>query len=412
MTVVMVSKVGGISEHQDMERFAALPADVSVKESMDLMSRCWFSLSAKRTEPIEHQFTDSRSKSTETVRITGSPEYGIATIHDQDLLIFVISQWVEARKLGLAVTRRVTFTPYQFFAWMGREPTGSAYQRLRDALHRLKTTNIETTLDYEGGKRRHRKKIFSWISEWEMTEETGRIKGIEVVLAEWLFESIQDFNVLTLDKRYFEINGGVERWLYLYARKATGGSGVWKESLKSLHKKSAGQQAFKHYASTVRKVAKKNDLPGLRLETRLSSKGEHVLLMERTEKSEAIRSDNGTQLALIETTPLDDAWQNVLEVMRKRVGQAETRAWLEVLRLLSFENGILTFRPPNKFIGDTVISRYAYRILPVWKSLGYEVLQLRMDKPLGTQPQKPEVSPNARVGAKRGSRQRAAPASE
>jgi plasmid replication initiation protein len=76
------------------------------------------------------------------------------------------------------VTRRVAFTPYQFFSWMGREPTGSAYQRLRDALHRLKTTNIETTMDYEGGQRRHRKKIFSWISEWEMTEEAGRIKGI------------------------------------------------------------------------------------------------------------------------------------------------------------------------------------------------------------------------------------------
>ena len=402
MKVGMETKVGGISEHQGMETFAALPADISVKEQMDLMARCYFSLSANRTEPIEHQFTDLRSKTTETVRITGSPEYGIATIHDQDLLIFVISQWVEARKLGLAATRRIAFTPYQLFSWMGREPTGSAYQRLRDALHRLKTTNIETTMDYEGGQRRHRKKVFSWISEWQMTEENGRIKGIEVVLAEWLFESIQEFNVLTLDKRYFAINGGIERWLYLYARKATG-AGVWKESLRSLHKKSAGQQAFKHYASKVRKVVKKNELPGLRLETRLSAKGEQMLLMERTEKLDPIEADAARQLALIESTPLEEAWQNVLELMRKRIGMGEVKAWLECLRLLSLEDGVLTFRPQNKFIGDTVLSRYAYRLLPVWKSLGYEVTELKMEKPFGNAQPKANVPPRGEVAGKRGS---------
>jgi hypothetical protein len=33
----------------------------------------------------------------------------------------------------------------------------------------------------------------------------------------------------------FDISGSVERWLYLYARKATGGpTGVWKETFKSL----------------------------------------------------------------------------------------------------------------------------------------------------------------------------------
>jgi plasmid replication initiation protein len=402
MKVFMARKVGGISEHQGMETFAALPADISVKEQMDLMSRCYFSISASRTEPIEHQFSYAGSKTTETVRITGSPEYGIATIHDQDLLIFVISQWVEAKKLGLVATRRIAFTPYQLFSWMGREPTGSAYQRLRDALHRLKTTNIETTMDYEEGQRRHRKKVFSWISEWEMTEENGRIKGIEVVLAEWLFESVYNFNVLTLDKRYFAINGGLERWLYLYARKATGG-GVWKESLRSLHRKSAGQQAFKHYASTVRKVAKKNELPGLRLETQLSAKGEQILLMERTERPSAIDREVAQQPALIETTPLEEAWQNVLESMRRSSGKSEVKAWLENLRLLAFENGVLSFRPQNTFIGETVLSRYKHRLLPAWKALGYEVSELRMEKPFGIHQSKTNVPPRGEVAGKRGS---------
>lgn len=43
-----------------------------------------------------------------------------------------------------------------------------------------------------------------------------------MVIAEWLFESVEEFNVLTLDKLYFQIAGPVESWLYQHARKATG----------------------------------------------------------------------------------------------------------------------------------------------------------------------------------------------
>jgi plasmid replication initiation protein len=227
---------GGIKEHQNLERFIASSADIAPKDQIDLMARCWFSLTPGRTEAIQHEYVDARSGQTETVRITGSGEHGIATIHDQDLLIYAISQWIEAKRKGLEPSRRIHFTPYQFLAWMNREPGGGQYQRLKDALHRLKMTSIQTTIRSEQGKRsRKRIRQFSWISEWEITEEKGEIRGIEVVLAEWLFESIQDFHVLTLDKRYFDISGSVERWLYLYARKATGGpTGVWKETFKSL----------------------------------------------------------------------------------------------------------------------------------------------------------------------------------
>lgn len=242
---------GGIKEHQDLTRFTASSADVAPKEQIDLMARCWFSLTPGRTEPIQHEYVDAKTGQTETVRITGSAEQGIATIHDQDLLIFAVSQWIDAKRMGLEPSRRIHFTPYQFLAWINREPGGGQYQRLKDALHRLKMTSIQTTIRSESGKRtRNRIRQFSWISEWEITEENGEIRGVEVVLAEWLFESVQDFHVLTLDKRYFDIPGSVERWLYLYARKATGGAnGVWKETLKSLYRKSASQQEYKHYAS-------------------------------------------------------------------------------------------------------------------------------------------------------------------
>lgn len=82
---------GGIKEHQDLERFIASSADIAPKDQIDLMARCWFSLTPGRTEAIQHEYVDARSGQTETVRITGSTEHGIATIHDQDLLIYAIS---------------------------------------------------------------------------------------------------------------------------------------------------------------------------------------------------------------------------------------------------------------------------------------------------------------------------------
>ena len=376
---------GGIKEHQDLARFTASSADVAPKDQIDLMARCWFSLTAGRKEPIEHQYTDAKTGLTETVRITGGSEHGIATIHDQDLLIFAISQWVEAHRMGLQPSRRIHFTPYQFLTWMNRTPGGGQYQRLKDALHRLKMTSIQTTVRADSGKRtRNRIKQFSWISEWEITEEEGEIRGVEVVLAEWLFESIQDFHVLTLDKRYFDIPGSVERWLYLYARKATGGAnGVWKETFKSLYNKSASQQEYKHYASTLRKLVKKNDLPGLRLEKVTSNQGKDMLLMERTEKRQVTENRQSApkqeQIALIEKTPLEEAWENVLEIMNRHLGEPTVNSWLKVLRLVDHQGDTLTYRAPTKFIADTVESQYKHKLLQAWQAVGYELKAIHFE---------------------------------
>ena len=373
--------VGGIEKYQDLKRFNASSSDIAAKDQIDLMSRCWFSLTANRTKPIEYQFPNSKTKQTETVRITGSSEHGIATIHDHDLIIFAMSQWIEGKRLGMELTRRISFTPYSFFKWMNKAPHGTAYARLKDALHRLKTTNIETTIR-SGNKRRDRIRQFSWISEWEMTEEDGKVSGIEVVLAEWLFESIQNFDVLTLDKRYFDIAGSVERYLYLYARKATGGpTGSWQESFKTLYEKSASQQEYKHYANALRKLVEKNDLPGFNLSRKRSSTGKEMLVMQRTEKRVAFEARAERQPALIERSPLEEAWENVLDMLRRQMGEATVNSWLKPLHVVSFDDGALTLRAPMKFVSEWVDSHYRSRLLAAWKSVGYEVATIRFESP-------------------------------
>jgi plasmid replication initiation protein len=372
----------GIVEYKKLEKFEAYPADIAAKDQIALMSRCWFSLTPNRTEPIEHEFTDSRTGRVEKIRITGSPEHGIATIYDQDLLIFAISQWIEAKQKGVEPSRRISFTPYQFFNWMGKSAQGTAYARLKEALQRLKTTDIYTTILSENGSdapQRKRIKSFSWISEWEVKEENGKIRGVEIVLAEWLLRSIKDFQVLTLDKRYFDISGTVERWLYLYARKATGGKeGAWKESFKSLYGKSASEQEFKHYASRLRKIARKNGLPGLSLESKKSD-GKDVLHMARTEKRISVEPKPAeSQLRLIELSPLEEAWANVYDVLSKQLGDDIAKSWFKPLIPLSFESGILTYKAPTKFFAERIESLYRARIIAAWESTDYEIEDIKM----------------------------------
>ena len=116
----MTSTVGdSAAENHEIERFSASLGNVTPKDQIDLMARNWFSLTPGRTEPIEHQYLDAKTGMTETVVITSGSNHGIATIFDQDLLLFAISQWVEANRLGLKPTRRIYFTPYQFFSWLG-----------------------------------------------------------------------------------------------------------------------------------------------------------------------------------------------------------------------------------------------------------------------------------------------------
>ena len=373
-----------------IDTIKALPYSIPVKNQIDLMSHSWCALTPKRTVPIEYTYNDSRSGREEIVRITGSPEYGIATIHDHDLILFVISQWVEYKRNQLPISRRIVFTPYQFFIWMGKKPQGTAYARLRESLQRLKTTNIETTIQFEKSGKRKRYKQFSWISEWEVREVNGKIEGVEVVLAEWLFESIQEFHVLTLDKRYFEIHGSMERWIYLYARKAAGNKErYWVESFRSLYAKSSSQGAFKHYANTLRKMIEKNQLPGIQLTKQISRTGQEMLGMRRTDPQKGSDTANSNemekaeQLPLIEKSPIEEAWENVLEKLKAYLSEATVASWLKDLQLVSLEDGKLTYRAKSHLVRERVQSQFSGNIQRAWESLGYEISEIKVEAPTG-----------------------------
>ena len=121
--------------------FIASASDVSPKSQQELMARNWFSLAKqKRVEPIEHSFGDS------WVKVTGNPNHGIATIFDNDVLIFVIAQYMSAINNGMKTGRRFQFTGYEFFKFVGKKRFGGkGYADLWKSLERLHNTFVEQT---------------------------------------------------------------------------------------------------------------------------------------------------------------------------------------------------------------------------------------------------------------------------
>ena len=248
---------------QQLDLFIASATDISPKEQQDLMARCWFSLAKqKRIEPIEHSFNDS------WVKITGNPKYGIATIFDNDVLIFVIAQYMahlNNKNISQAPGRRFQFTGYEFWKFVGKKRfSGKGYTDLWSSLERLHHTFVETNIHLHKSRRHH---SFNWLSEIKQVVEDDKHRGFEIVIPEWLYNSVvNEKMVLTLDDGYFDIKGGLERWLYLFARKTSGyNTGGWSESIYSIYQKSGSKGSFPEFSRSVRNILKKKSFLGYRV---------------------------------------------------------------------------------------------------------------------------------------------------
>ena len=70
--------------------------------------------------------------------------------------------------------------------------------------------------------------------------------------------------MLTIDRAYFELTGGLERWLYRLVRKHGGRQeGGWSFDLKHLHAKSGSLSPLKHFTYDLREIVRRERLPAL-----------------------------------------------------------------------------------------------------------------------------------------------------
>jgi len=260
------------SERDQLELFRALPGDLAPRDAQDLMAYPFFSLAkTHRTKPIDFRMNGI------AIRVEAVPEHGMATIWDADVLIWAASQIVEARDAGLRTSRLMAATPYEILTFIGRSTSARDYVRLKAALDRLQSTTVATSLRQTNERRMHR---FSWINEWtERADRHGHADGIDLIMPDWFYRAVlDDALVLTIDRAYFRLTGGLERWLYRLVRKHGGRQRAgWRFDFRHLHAKSASLSPFRRFAFELRDIARRQPLPGYRLAVQRGPGGRELL---------------------------------------------------------------------------------------------------------------------------------------
>ncbi|NOG70823.1 replication initiator protein A [Roseicella sp. DB1501] len=271
----MVARHRHPSERGQLDLFRAIPGDFAPRDAQDLMAYPFFSLAkTHRVAPIDFATGNI------AIRVEAVPDHGMATIWDADILIWAASQIVEARDAGFRTSRLMAATPYEILTFIGRGTSLRDYQRLKAALDRLQSTTVTTSIRQSAEGRRHR---FSWINEWqERTDQNGRPDGIELIVPDWFYRAVlDDALVLTIDRAYFRLTGGLDRWLYRLVRKHGGRQrNGWRFDFRHLHLKSGSLSPFKRFAFELRDIIRRQPLPGYTLFIEVEIGGRTLLAFE------------------------------------------------------------------------------------------------------------------------------------
>jgi hypothetical protein len=190
---------------------------------------------------------------------------GLATVFDRDILIYCISQLMAALNDGRPIARTLHLRAHDLLIATNRDSSGRGYLQLREAFERLQGTQIATNI-ITGGKETF--DVFSLIDRARIVRETrdGRMQEVEIVLSDWVFHAVEAQEVLTLDRRYFQLAKPLERRLYELARKHVGAQASFKIGLDKLRAKCGSQSTTKEFRRLLQSIIaddkQHNHMPG------------------------------------------------------------------------------------------------------------------------------------------------------
>ncbi|MCF3636099.1 replication initiator protein A [Komagataeibacter intermedius] len=193
------------------------------------------------------------------LEVAPSGRLPVATIWDADIIVWAVSALRHAHARGKSVSVHVPGSPAEILRFTRRGEGAEKYDRLRDALDRLAGTRVTTTLGVPSGQDRV---TFPWIVAWQ--ERRGMI---DLILPDWLHGAVTaSRGMLTLNHVWFGLTGGLERWLYLLARRHAGRQpSGWSFDLAHLYRKSPTAGSRKRFNLELRGIVSTQGLPGYRL---------------------------------------------------------------------------------------------------------------------------------------------------
>lgn len=249
--------------HPNRDFFLCDLFDYALKDDGVSMEAPIFTLATRPDVSVWHWESKDGNRA-----ITVTPSVlGRATQFDKDLLIYVVSQMTEALNRGRldANSRTVRFRVYDYLVATNKPTGGKEYQRLQDALERLRGTSIKTNIK-TGGQRV--KEGFGIVDSWTIIEKApddDRMIAVEVTLSRWLFNAVQAHEVLTINADYFRLRKPIERRLYELARKHCGDQAYFVIGVALLQEKCGSKSALFEFRRALREIIETDTLPDYRM---------------------------------------------------------------------------------------------------------------------------------------------------
>ena len=235
--------------------------DTPLRDDRALMEFPFFSLQKRpQMKPLEFEKDDV------VIKVSPGPR-GMASVWDRDVLVYAVSKINERIERGEKVPRSVQFIAHDFLKLTHRGTNKGAYELLKDALFRLRSTTVETTIA-SAGQRNHRG--FGWIDSFEIVEDekpdgSRRMRAVEITLSDWMYRAlIKERRVLSISPDYFKLDGGLERRLYQLARKHVGHQRQWKIGLPLLAQKVGSVQDLRFFKRDLKRIIEADNIPDYR----------------------------------------------------------------------------------------------------------------------------------------------------
>jgi plasmid replication initiation protein len=156
------------------------------------------------------------------------------------------------------------------------------YQRLKAALDRLQSTTISTSIRQPAEGPPSPLLVDQRVAGAHRPQRTaGRHRADRARLV--LQAVLDDALVLTIDPAYFDLTGGLDRWLYRIVRKHGGRQrNGWRFDFRHLHQKSGSLSPFKRFAFELRDIIRRQPLPGYVLFARGRDRRAHAARLRAT----------------------------------------------------------------------------------------------------------------------------------
>ena len=241
--------------HPQHDLFICDLGDVVLKDVMQQMEHPFFALSKKPDTKVRRY-----QNGPHWLEITPSVK-GLATIHDKDILIYCISKVMQALRRGEPVGQRVRLNAHELLIFTNRGTSGREYLGLMEALDRLEGTRIRTNILTGDEEQIDGFGLVDASSIRRKRGLDGRLLWCEIKLSDWVFNAINNNEVLTLHRDYFRLRKPIERRIYEIARKHCGQQRRWRIGLKKLLLKSGSRSAEKRFRQMIRELAAQNHLP-------------------------------------------------------------------------------------------------------------------------------------------------------